>query len=171
MSLTTRNWHRHPLAKHTWINFKAAFKITHLDLRLGTTSMAGFQGRAHHSEEVDPLPSKVDTANNTTHAFLANLANAAIKINKQMTALGVTVAALKVQVETANTALAASQAAQSRGNNHCPQTNPTTMQAHRNNVCQSTVGPMVAVLAEHTLAKPALTKTQVTKGPPPTPTT
>jgi hypothetical protein len=119
MPLATRDWRLRTRAEHTWPNFKAAFKLAHLDLRLGTTGTSGFQGSAHHSEEVDPLPAKTNTANNTTYAFLANLANAAIETNEQMTALGVTVAALKLQVETANTALAASQAAQRRGNNNC----------------------------------------------------
>jgi hypothetical protein len=85
------------------------------------------------------------------------------KKNKQMTALSVTVAAVKLQVETANPALVASQAAQRPGNNNRGKT-------HQNDMCQTTVGPMVAALAEHTQANPAPTKTQVTKQPPPKPT-
>jgi hypothetical protein len=61
--------------------------------------------------EVPPLAETDPAVDDTTHVFLANLANATIEANEQMTALGVTVAALKLQVETANTALAASQAA------------------------------------------------------------
>ena len=117
MPLATRDWRLRPRAEHTWNNFKTAFKSAHLDLRLCTTGTAGFQGGAHHTEEVPPLAETDPASDDTTHAFLANLANAAIETNEQMTALGVTVAALKLQVETANTALAASQAAQRRGNN------------------------------------------------------
>jgi hypothetical protein len=117
MSLACRDWRQLPRNDHTWTCFKTNFKAAHLDLRLtATTNSAGYHGQAHHTaihnSDNTPLTPADNTDNQAiTQAYLANLAEATLANNTQVSALTATVAQLKLQISTATTALMASQTA------------------------------------------------------------
>jgi hypothetical protein len=130
MSLACRDWcHQLPYNDHTWTRFKTNFKAAHLDLRLtATTNSASYHGQAHHtaihnSDDTPPTPPADNTDNQAiTQAYLANLAEATLANNTQVSALTATVAQLKLQISTTTTALTASQTALQAAN--------TTRSAH-----------------------------------------
>jgi hypothetical protein len=111
--LACRDWRATPRATQTWAAFQPFFKAAHLDLRLTTTaSSAGFDGRANFSVD-SSLPSAASGGRDDAalQAYFANLAEAQVANNASVSALTSTVAQLKLQVETATTALAVSQEA------------------------------------------------------------
>jgi hypothetical protein len=102
---------------HMWTRFKTNFKAAPLDLRLtATTNSAGFHGQAHHtaihnSDATPPTPAGNTDNQAITQAYLANVAEATLANNTQVSALTATTAQPKLQISTATTALTASQTA------------------------------------------------------------
>lgn len=109
MSLACRDWRQKPEIDRTWANFKTDFKRAHLDLRLQTTSgSAGFQGHANHAA-TDDDDSTAGNQADATNAHLANLAEAQIANNAQVTTLTDTITQLQLQLHAATTAIATLQ--------------------------------------------------------------
>lgn len=129
MTMGCRDWRLLDDADKTWTKLKTHFKAAHVDIRTtSTTSTAGFQGRANHTAAEptsdNPPPTHEHDDIGTTQAYLANLAEAAIANNAQVTALTNTIAQLQQQLTAATTAINAiqhhqtnTQRSQFRGNN------------------------------------------------------
>jgi hypothetical protein len=110
MELACRDWRAKPEADKTWANFKVDMKLAHLDLRLAPTSgSAGY--RANHGAANTDAATNDDAAAaaGANEAYLANLTEATIANNAQVTALSATIAQLQQQLMTATTAIAAVQ--------------------------------------------------------------
>jgi hypothetical protein len=99
LSIACREWRAKPRLEQTWPHLKTHFKAAHLDLRLGaTTGSAGY--RANHTD------TNTDTGpNDSTDAYLANLASATLETNEQVRNLTATVTQLQQQMATATAAL------------------------------------------------------------------
>jgi hypothetical protein len=110
MELACRDWRAKPEVDKIWTNFKVDMKRAHLDLRLAPTSgSAGY--RANHGAANDDTTTNDDAAAaaGANEAYLANLTEATIANNAQVTALSATIAQLQQQLMTATTAIAAVQ--------------------------------------------------------------
>lgn len=118
MELACRDWRLKPEAEKTWAYFKIHFKAAHIDLRIETTtSLAGF--RANHAatdnNALDQANEDADTG--VTQAYLANLTEAQIANNAQVTALATTIQQLQAQLAAATIAINAVQNGNNRRRN------------------------------------------------------
>jgi hypothetical protein len=117
MTIACREWRAKTRATQTWATFKQHFKAAHLDLRLSSTT--GSMGYHANHTETQNEPNTSNSHAAATDAYLANLAEAAIANNAQVSALRDTIVQLQQQMTTATAALAAASN-RPAGNNRRP---------------------------------------------------
>jgi hypothetical protein len=117
-----------------------------------TTGTSGFNGRANHAASTNKTTSNDDTSNNDgtleasnaiTHAYLANLAEAQIANNAQVTSLARTIAQLQVQLQAATTAISNLQS-NNRQQPHQPPNQPAHVKTKIKRYCWTHGGQVAA---------------------------
>ena len=100
LSLACRDWRLKDEADKTWANLCTHFKTAHMDHLLSVTpDSTSFQANAAINPAGGPPPDPAPP-DDATQAYLANLAEAAVANNAQVTALAATITQLQQQMRT-----------------------------------------------------------------------